>query len=149
MAYNPINAYEQGSRGGMYSVQSGDTLAGIASALWGDASLWYKIAEANGLTADSPLLEGMSLIIPAGVQSNANNATTFKPYDPLEVLGSTSPTSPAPKKAKCGAMGAILLAIIAIVVTLYTGSPVLGVLCARSLASRPTSRTNSPGTRSA
>ena len=75
LAYNPINAYEQGSRGGMYSVQSGDTLAGIASALWGDASLWYKIAEANGLTADSPLLEGMSLIIPAGVQSNSNNAT--------------------------------------------------------------------------
>ena len=124
MAYNPINAYEQGSRGGMYSVQSGDTLAGIASALWGDASLWYKIAEANGLAADSPLLEGMSLIIPAGVQSNANNATTFKPYDPLEVLGATSPTSPAPKKNKCGVLGQVVLVVIAFFVVKYLGPKV-------------------------
>ena len=116
----------------MYSVQSGDTLAGIASALWGDASLWYKIAEANGLTADSPLLEGMSLIIPAGVQSNSNNATTFKPYDPLEVLGSTSPTSPAPKKNKCGAFGQILLAVIAIAVSVVAG-PVAGSIVSQSV----------------
>ena len=132
LAYNPINAYEQGSRGGMYSVQSGDTLAGIASALWGDANLWYKIAETNGLTAESALPEGMSLIIPAGVQSNANNATTFKPYDPLEVLGSTSPTSPAPKKNKCGAFGQILLAVIAIAVSVVAG-PVAGSIVSQSV----------------
>ena len=132
LAYNPINAYEQGSKGGMYSVQSGDTLAGIAAALWGDANLWYKIAEANGLTAESALLEGMSLIIPAGVQSNANNAATFKPYDPLEVLGSTSPTSPAPKKQKCGAFGQVLLAVIAIAVSVVAG-PVAGSIVSQSV----------------
>jgi hypothetical protein len=31
------------------------------------------------------LVEGQPLIVPAGVQSNANNANTFQPYDPLEV----------------------------------------------------------------
>jgi LysM domain len=126
LAYNPINAYEQGSRGGMYSVQSGDTLAGIAAQLWGDSALWYKLAEANGLTATSPLLEGMALIIPAGVQTNANNATTFKPYDPLEVLGATAPTAAAPKKIKCGAMGQILLVVIAIAVVAMTAGGFIG-----------------------
>ena len=38
LAYDPINAYEQGSRGGTYTVQAGDTLSGIAAALWGDAN---------------------------------------------------------------------------------------------------------------
>lgn len=76
--------------------QAGDTLAGIAAALWGDANLWYKIAEVNGLTAESQLIEGMPLLIPVGIVRTSNTAETFKPYDPPEVLGSTSPTSPAP-----------------------------------------------------
>jgi nucleoid-associated protein YgaU len=67
LAYDPINAYAQGSSGGMYTVQSGDTLASIASALWGDASLWWKLAEVNGLTAESVLAEGQPLIIPERV----------------------------------------------------------------------------------
>jgi LysM repeat protein len=74
LAYDPINAYAQGSSGGMYTVQSGDTLASIASALWGDASLWWKLAEVNGLTAESVLAEGQPLIIPVGVQTRKGDA---------------------------------------------------------------------------
>jgi hypothetical protein len=83
-----------------------------------DANLWYKIAEVNGLTAESTLVEGQPLIIPVGVQSNSNNSATFKPYDPLEILGNVSPTTaPPPKKGKnCGGMGQVLLAVIAVVV---------------------------------
>lgn len=91
LAYDHITTFEQGSAGGAYTIQSGDTLQGIAANLWGDASLWYKIAEINGLTAESALIEGQTLIVPVGVQTNANNASTFKPYDPLEVLGNVSP----------------------------------------------------------
>ncbi len=123
LAHDHLNSYAQGSAGGMYVVQSGDTLSGIAAALWGDASLWYKIAEVNGLSAESALVEGLPLIVPAGVQRNENNAETFKPYDPLEVLGSTAPTAvaaPKPKKSKCGVFGQILLVVIAVAVAAIT-----------------------------
>src|SRR5215470_8555448 len=116
LAYEGITTFGQGSMGGMYVVQGGDTLSSIAASLWGDSSLWYKIADANGLTGDTALNEGQQLVIPVGVQRNENNSTTFKPYDPLEVLGNTSPTTPRPQKAKCGVMGAVLMAVVAIAV---------------------------------
>jgi hypothetical protein len=42
-----INSYEQGSSAGTHIVRAGETLSSIAANLWGDASLWYKIAEAR------------------------------------------------------------------------------------------------------
>ncbi|RHW16240.1 hypothetical protein D1610_16785, partial [Sphingomonas gilva] len=50
--YDAITSYEQGSEGGGYVVRGGETLASIAAMQWGDASLWYKLAEANGLAGD-------------------------------------------------------------------------------------------------
>ena len=105
----------------MYTVQSGDTLSTIAANLWGDASLWYKIAEVNGLTSESTLVEGLQLIIPVGVQRNENNATTFRHYDPLEVLGNTNPNAPKPKKNKCGILGALVVAIVTYALDKYIG----------------------------
>ncbi len=100
--------------------------------------MWYKIAEVNGLTAESQLVEGMPLLIPVGVVRTSNTAETFKPYDPLEVLGSTSPTSPAPKKQKCGAFGQVLLVVIAIVVAYYVGPWVLGHAATPAVAATAT-----------
>ncbi|MCL4713378.1 MAG: LysM peptidoglycan-binding domain-containing protein [Hyphomonadaceae bacterium] len=94
LAYDHLNSYEQGTRGGIYTVRFGDTLQSIASNLWGDSALWWKLAEANGLSGDAALAEGQLLLIPAGVQRNDHNAATYQPYDPLEVLGNTSPTAP-------------------------------------------------------
>jgi len=34
---------------GRATVSAGDTLQSIAETLWGDSSLWYLLAEANGL----------------------------------------------------------------------------------------------------
>ena len=129
-----INAYQQGSGSGAYTVQGGETLGGIAQAVWGDASLWYKLAEANGLTLNSPLLAGQQLRLPAGVNRSHYNASTFKPYDPTDASGNLSPTSPKPpKKPKCGVLGQILLTVIAVAVTYFTAGaatatlgPVLG-----------------------
>jgi hypothetical protein len=45
-----------------YSVREGDTLAGIAPQVFGDSSLWYMIAEANGLSGAQSLAAGTSLI---------------------------------------------------------------------------------------
>lgn len=119
LAYDDINSYEHGSNASYYLVQAGDTLSGIAASLWGDADLWYKLAEANGLQGDETLIEGTSLTIPAGVIRNTNNASTFTPYDPAEIIGNVSPTTPKPPKRaqSCGGFGQILLVVIAIAVT--------------------------------
>ncbi|HYD86007.1 MAG TPA: LysM peptidoglycan-binding domain-containing protein [Vitreimonas sp.] len=118
---SPINSYYQGSSTGVYTVRGGDTLQSIAATLWGDSSLWYKIADANGLSGQSALIEGQTLIVPQGVMKNTHSASTFSPYDPTEVLGDTAPTRPKPpKKNNCGVFGQVLLVIIAIAVTAMT-----------------------------
>ena len=94
--YAAINSYSQGATAGGYTVRTGDTLGGIAAQLWGNASLWYMVAEANGLSGDSTLIVGMTLRLPGGVTNIHNNATTFKPYDPSDALGDTSSTIRAP-----------------------------------------------------
>ena len=99
-SYDAINSFGQGSSGGTYSVRAGDTLSSVAAQLWGDASLWYKLAQANGLTADGALSEGQTLIVPAGVNRTGNSSSTFRPYDPSDAYGDTSPTTrcAAPKR---------------------------------------------------
>jgi nucleoid-associated protein YgaU len=62
-SYNPINSYEQGANAGVYTVRKGDTLQGIAAGLYGDSALWYKIAEVNGLSGQTALIEGQSLTL--------------------------------------------------------------------------------------
>ncbi|MGQ7829974.1 LysM peptidoglycan-binding domain-containing protein [Altererythrobacter sp. Z27] len=129
-SYDPINSYYQGSAGGSYTVQAGDTLQGIAQNLWGDSSLWYKVAEANGLGAQTGLIEGQRLILPTGIAKNTHNAETTRPYDPSEAIGDISPsTSPKPPKGKkCGTMGAILIAVVAIAVTVVTAGAALAAI---------------------
>ncbi len=67
LSLDAISSYGQGSSYGGYTARTGDALAGIAASLWGDANLWYKLAEANGLSAGSVLSEGQLLTVPAGV----------------------------------------------------------------------------------
>lgn len=55
----------------------GDTLQSVAAAVWGDASLWYLIADANGLPGGAPLAPGVSLIIPNKVHNIHNGASTW------------------------------------------------------------------------
>ncbi|HEX5259632.1 MAG TPA: LysM domain-containing protein [Sphingomicrobium sp.] len=65
--YDPVNPITAGvgeNSRSSYIVQSGDTLQGIAQFEWGDSSLWYLIANANGLSADAPLTAGQKLALP-------------------------------------------------------------------------------------
>ncbi|GAA4044674.1 LysM peptidoglycan-binding domain-containing protein [Parerythrobacter jejuensis] len=139
--YDAINSFSQGSGGGTYTVRGGESLQAIAAQLWGDSALWYKIAEANGLSGREPLVEGRSLVIPTGIQRVHHNSSTLKPYDPAEAIGDTSPTTPdAPKKKskKCGIFGQILLAVVAIAVTVVTAGTLgpVGAAIAGNLASQ-------------
>jgi nucleoid-associated protein YgaU len=63
-SYEPINESYPGAVPGSYTVRGGETLQGIAQALWGDRSLWYLIAEANGLSGNEALASGRVLVIP-------------------------------------------------------------------------------------
>ena len=131
-SYAAINSFSQGSQNGTYTIQAGDTLQGIAANLWGDASLWYKLAQVNGMTGENQLIEGQSLVVPTGVTRSTNNASTFKPYNPGETIGDLNPTTPEPpkaaKKKKCGVLGAILLVVVAVVVTIATAGAAAGAL---------------------
>jgi YD repeat-containing protein len=120
--YDPISPVSQDSVDSHYMVRGGDTLQSVAQALWGDSSLWYMLAEANGLSGSGMLAAGQSLVVPSRVTNIHNSASTFQVYDPNEAMGDLNPTVPKPgKKAnKCGIFGQILLVAIAVAVTALT-----------------------------
>jgi YD repeat-containing protein len=120
--YEPIGERYPGGVAGSYTVRNGDTLASIARAVWGDAAMWYLIADANGLTGSEALTADTVLTLPNKVTNIHNNSTTFRPYNPAEAMGDVSPTLPdAPppprKKKKCGGLGVIIVAVVAVVAT--------------------------------
>jgi LysM repeat protein len=94
--YTPVSAQYPASTPGSYVVSAGDTLRGIALAVFGDAQLWYLIADANGLKTDADLTTGRNLSIPNKVTNLRNAADTFKPYAPGAIIGDTTPTLPDP-----------------------------------------------------
>ncbi|WEJ99467.1 MAG: LysM domain-containing protein [Candidatus Sphingomonas phytovorans] len=131
--FQPINASYPGPVAAMYTARNGDTLQSIARAAWGDANLWYLIADANGLTGNATLVAGQALSIPNKVTNFHNTSETFRVYNPGEAIGDAMPTLPAaptmpapppPKKNGCGILGAILLAAVAVAVTLVIKVPV-------------------------
>lgn len=79
--YDPLTTYHQGAAGGSYTTQGGETLGQIAAQLWGDAALWYKLAEANPGAAGT-LAAGQTLRIPSGIQRSTHSAATGRspPY---------------------------------------------------------------------
>ena len=119
--YQPINGSYPAGTPGSYSVGVSDTLQSIAKGAYGDASLWYLIADANGLSSNADLRAGQVLRIPAAT-SSANNANTFKPYDPSKIAND-SPTmmaTPQGDGGGCGAIGQIIMVVVAVVATIFT-----------------------------
>ncbi len=93
--YEPINDNYPGHAASLYTVnRDGETLASIAQTLWGDAAMWYLIADANGLSRGAVLKPGQLLVIPNKVTNIHNNSTTWRPYSPGEAIGRTEPTGP-------------------------------------------------------
>src|SRR5690606_31904568 len=133
--YDAVNSYKASSSSrSAWTVQSGDSLRSIAHAVWGDASLWYKIAEANGLSGNSSLSAGQVLTLPTNVVRTQFNAATLKAYDPAQALGDLAPTSPVPvepvqeskKGGGCGIVGKILLAVVAVAVAAFAAPAIIG-----------------------
>lgn len=124
----PITAPALSAAPSTYIVQQGDTLQSIANAVWGDASLWWMIADANGLTGGK-LTAGVSLTLPTRANIVNNDYDTFKPYDSAKAVGDTAPTLPVPAADKgCGVVGSIIMIVVAVVVTIYTAGAASGAL---------------------
>jgi YD repeat-containing protein len=127
--FDPINSSNPPATASLYTVRTGDTLRSIALAEWGDADLWYLIADTNGLAGNSTLIAGQILTIPNKVTNIHNNSQTYQVYSPGQAIGDTTPTLPAapppPVQSSgggggCGGLGEILVTIVVIVVAYYT-----------------------------
>jgi YD repeat-containing protein len=123
--FRPINrGYPVMSRTN-YTVKTGETLQSIAAAVWGDAAMWYLLADANGLTGTEPLRVGQILTVPNKVTNIHNNAQTYRVYDPGEAMGDVTPTLPEPPPQKgddggCGGVAMIIMIVVIVIVTIVT-----------------------------
>ncbi|WP_260296042.1 LysM peptidoglycan-binding domain-containing protein, partial [Sedimenticola hydrogenitrophicus] len=109
-----------------YTVQAGDTLQAIAGAVYGNPSLWYLIAEANGLAPDAALSEGQRLQIPNSVQSGRLTADTHVVYEEGDIIGSTLPNLKSDPQDSGGCGG--FLSILIVVVIAFVAFLVVGPL---------------------
>jgi LysM repeat protein len=117
------DATQTATQPGSYTVRAGETLQSIALAVYGDASLWYRIADANGMGSSNSLRAGQVLSLPAQIGGLHNNAGTVTPYDPGKVVGDTSPNLPQPQAhggGGCGGLGQLIVVVVAVVATIYT-----------------------------
>ena len=111
-----------------YLVQTGDTLRSIARMHYGSESLWYVIAEANGLADTSALTQGQSLLIPA-VTNSTNQAGDFKTYNPSEIIGDVTPSVPYVPNAfdpQCELVTQIITVAITVAATIATQNHTAG-----------------------
>ena len=150
-AYDPISPGSEPDAASGYTVREGETLQSIARAAWGDATMWYLIAEANGLSGAEPLAAGTTLIIPPKVTNLHNNSDTFRVYDPNKALGDNSPTQVAPPRASkrgggCGMLGQILLIAIAVAITIILKVPVTSLLVGGPIGAGATAAAAAAGT---
>src|SRR5262249_35684128 len=109
-----------------YTTRLGDSLMAIASMMYGNPSLWFVIADANGLDPNARLEAGRTLIIPNSVKTGTITAENHVVYSESEVVGSTlpnlkTPPPPAPKKGCGNIIMIIITVVIAVVVTVVTG----------------------------
>ncbi|QJD99468.1 LysM peptidoglycan-binding domain-containing protein [Massilia forsythiae] len=121
----------------IHYVQQGDTLKSIAKAVWGDANLWYLIANANNLDVDSVLTEGQTLKLPPRANVVHNDAGTFTPYNAQQAIGDTSPTLPLPpaQSSKSGGSCAKKLIVAAVSIAVVWATSGLGSFVAGALGS--------------
>ena len=135
---------------GSYTLQAGDTLESIALQVYGDSSLWYLLADANGITdrqahageKGSQLHAGQSLNIPPAAGSQHHTNSTHKVLNSNDMIGNTSATTPLPPTPPPprnhngfqSIMATISIAIIAVVATVMSAGA-LALMAAGGLAS--------------
>jgi YD repeat-containing protein len=129
--YTPISSDYPATTPATIVAVSGDTPRVIAARIFGDASLWYIIAQENLYgSPDEAIAAGSVVRIPNQVISLSNSGSVFKPFNPSAVLGDTNPTQPPPppKSMQCRSVariiGAVVSIIVAVIGTVYSWNPV-------------------------
>jgi outer membrane lipoprotein-sorting protein len=127
---------------GAYTLQAGDTLERVALQVYGDSSLWYLLADANGITDrnaqagnNGQLHIGQRINIPPAATGQHQTNGTHKVLNANQMIGNTSattanPVPPAPPplpKNHNGFFSKIVVAIIAVVATVMTAG-IIGAL---------------------
>jgi hypothetical protein len=120
-----------------YQVREGDSLQSIAAALYGNPSLWFVLAEANGLTLNQELQIGQTLEIPNNIKDGRFTAESHLVYDQGAIIDQTLPNIKA-KKGGCSNFVMIFIVAVIAVVAFYllpvVAGAVGGVLFAGSTA---------------
>lgn len=117
---------------GSVVVLGGDTLQSIAARVYGNSSLWFVLADANGLDPNQPLVAGQQLKVPNTVTSGRLDSNAHTVYDEGSIIGSTLPNlKTKPKKSGCGnVFMMIIVIVIIVVVSIY--APQLGAYLAQA-----------------
>jgi YD repeat-containing protein len=136
-----LTAFDSSNIGStLVAVNDGDTLHSVAQRVYGNASLWYVLADANAVS-DTGLVTGQMLKVPQ-ITTNKNNATTFKPYNPADVIGPTEPGTPYITKAPglhCQALSAVIQLVVTALVTYWSGGNIAAGAAAGDAAGQASS----------
>ena len=103
-AFGAAQVQASAGTGMQYTWGANDTMRAVAQTFYGDANLWYVIAEANGYSDESPPVAGTTVRIPS-VTRSSNTASTFKVYEPGKIIGNTNPDPIAPPPPPSGSRG--------------------------------------------
>lgn len=119
-----LTGFSSGPGSNSYVVETGDTLASIAQAVYGNSDYGYIVGDANGLSGDGDLVVGQTLTLPS-ITTRSNTANTFKPYNPNEIVGSTTPAlqavpPPPPSSSGCSGLAQVVVIAVIIVASIYT-----------------------------
>ncbi len=131
---------------GAYTLQAGDTLERVALQVYGDSSLWYLLADANGINdknaqvgSSGQLHLGQRLNIPPVATGQHQTHATHKVLNPNERLGiisattsSLPPTPPPLPKKHNGFFSKLVVGIIAVVATVMTAG-IVGALAGATI----------------
>ena len=133
-SYNPVQNLSDTFPGGVltYTTRDGDSLQGIAGQMYGNSSLWFVLADANGLDPNQPLKAGTTLQIPNTVKTGHITNDNHKVYSESEIVGSTLPNlkSPPPPQPSggCGSFLMILIIVVIAVVAAAFIGPLAGAI---------------------
>ncbi len=96
-----------------YTVREGDTLQSIAAQVYGNPSLWFVIAEANGLEPGDELRLGQVLVIPNNIKDGQFTAQSHLVYDQGAIIDQTLPNI----KQKKGGWANFIMVLIGAIIT--------------------------------
>jgi hypothetical protein len=136
----PLTGGPKGNSGGVVIAMEGDTLQSLAERLYGDSSLWYKLAEANNLNLDAVLHGGQQLLAPVYL----DGAPDVLAYNNGKIIGSTLPNlmPPPPPSSKWGWLPKLISIVVYVIVYVFSGNSVFAAMASNVAEQHSTNMVN-------